>query len=361
MSQQITIDNNDIYCPILKCIFNDPVIAGDGHTYEREAIQKWLEENGTSPITREYIEPIYYSNMFMKNIVDQVLFNNPDLKCEQYVLTICITDIVNSIHNNMFDINRITNVIIKGFENIEWSKEMNILLDHPNILEIVKKINLDEFDIQIKHEIIDGRVIDWFIDECKNIDAVIYIIENTNYDIHENKTLLTGLIAVDAKIDKKIAECFLHKYSGINMTKRIIQNGNNIGDYIFGELCMRKDGHEIIDKILSENKDILKNNKNLSLSLYLTCSFGSIENIKVLQKYGACTNLVKYKGNTCIMAACKNSNIEVIQYLLGNVSNIMEKDKKGKSILYYIANISDNNYDLYKKIIDKYHRELVDK
>ena len=29
----------------------DPVIAADGHSYEREAMQKWLTQHATSPVT----------------------------------------------------------------------------------------------------------------------------------------------------------------------------------------------------------------------------------------------------------------------------------------------------------------------
>ena len=29
----------------------DPVLAADGHTYEREAIERWLENNDESPVT----------------------------------------------------------------------------------------------------------------------------------------------------------------------------------------------------------------------------------------------------------------------------------------------------------------------
>ena len=40
-------------CPITFDLFRDPVVAEDGHTYEREAITKWISEHGTSPLTRE--------------------------------------------------------------------------------------------------------------------------------------------------------------------------------------------------------------------------------------------------------------------------------------------------------------------
>ena len=40
-------------CPMTMELYKDPVIcAGDGHTYEREAIEKWFSDNSKSPLTR---------------------------------------------------------------------------------------------------------------------------------------------------------------------------------------------------------------------------------------------------------------------------------------------------------------------
>jgi len=38
-------------CPITGEVMVDPVICADGHSYERAAIQTWLAEHGTSPMT----------------------------------------------------------------------------------------------------------------------------------------------------------------------------------------------------------------------------------------------------------------------------------------------------------------------
>ena len=46
-------DNDELVCPITMEIFRDPVLAGDGRVYEREAITRWILEHGTSPFTRE--------------------------------------------------------------------------------------------------------------------------------------------------------------------------------------------------------------------------------------------------------------------------------------------------------------------
>lgn len=45
--------DNPLICPITWQIFTDPVIAEDGHTYERKFIIEWIKDNGTSPLTRQ--------------------------------------------------------------------------------------------------------------------------------------------------------------------------------------------------------------------------------------------------------------------------------------------------------------------
>ena len=40
-------------CPILMDVMRDPVIAADGHTYEKVAIEQWFLKARTSPTTNE--------------------------------------------------------------------------------------------------------------------------------------------------------------------------------------------------------------------------------------------------------------------------------------------------------------------
>ncbi|KAL4575986.1 hypothetical protein LXL04_012074 [Taraxacum kok-saghyz] len=42
---------NHFICPILKDVMVDPCVAADGYTYDRRAIEKWLEESESSPMT----------------------------------------------------------------------------------------------------------------------------------------------------------------------------------------------------------------------------------------------------------------------------------------------------------------------
>eukprot|EP00041_Stephanoeca_diplocostata_P019135 m.407163 g.407163 ORF g.407163 m.407163 type:complete len:333 (+) comp21219_c0_seq10:1058-2056(+) len=60
----------DYCCPITQELFEDPVIAMDGHTYERLHIVKWLESHETSPFTGEVMESKHLvPNHRLKSIV----------------------------------------------------------------------------------------------------------------------------------------------------------------------------------------------------------------------------------------------------------------------------------------------------
>lgn len=43
-------------CPITCEVFKKPVVASDGHTYEYEAIRKWLHTSDRSPMTGEKLK-----------------------------------------------------------------------------------------------------------------------------------------------------------------------------------------------------------------------------------------------------------------------------------------------------------------
>ena len=50
LEAQVQLDE-ELTCPITAELMVDPVIAADGQTYEREAMELWLEKHDTSPLT----------------------------------------------------------------------------------------------------------------------------------------------------------------------------------------------------------------------------------------------------------------------------------------------------------------------
>lgn len=59
-------------CPIRQGPCRDPVVASDGQTYDRRALQPWLRRRGTSPLTREALHPQLFSNHFAAQVAEQI-------------------------------------------------------------------------------------------------------------------------------------------------------------------------------------------------------------------------------------------------------------------------------------------------
>jgi len=58
-------------CPISFQIMRDPVVAGDGHTYERDSIETWLKTKDTSPLTGQVIPKTTTPNFALKKLITE--------------------------------------------------------------------------------------------------------------------------------------------------------------------------------------------------------------------------------------------------------------------------------------------------
>ncbi|KAG6550963.1 hypothetical protein Mapa_007578 [Marchantia paleacea] len=81
----LTRPPKDFVCPITNQLFNDPVTLETGQTYERKAIQEWLDRgNTTCPITRQtlVISALPKTNYVLKRVVDSWKEQHPELAAE---------------------------------------------------------------------------------------------------------------------------------------------------------------------------------------------------------------------------------------------------------------------------------------
>ena len=69
---------NDWLCPITLHFMRDPVIAEDGHSYERSAITEWLQHNNTSPKTNLRLRSTnLVPNIALRNTIQDYFAKNP--------------------------------------------------------------------------------------------------------------------------------------------------------------------------------------------------------------------------------------------------------------------------------------------
>lgn len=63
------VEADGLECPICYCVFDDPVMASDGHTYCYKCITECLKTSKNSPITREVLNGVLKSNYAVKKMI----------------------------------------------------------------------------------------------------------------------------------------------------------------------------------------------------------------------------------------------------------------------------------------------------
>ena len=107
-----TLIRPDIICPISLSIMVDPVIAADGHTYERLYIEKWFIKSNNSPKTNKILHnKKLISNYNLKSIISCIIKNSSD-------------------DNLIKEYNYIKNIYTNEKKNLE-NKNKNNIIDNP--------------------------------------------------------------------------------------------------------------------------------------------------------------------------------------------------------------------------------------
>ena len=113
-------------CPITYARMRDPVIAMDGHTYERMAIERWIAENVDrvvlSPLTGIPMGRLLIPNYTLKKAIeeyDQPLIHQAETQIRNDIIQITLNNVIQDINNNMYDNNNIHN-IMKNLNDLNY-------------------------------------------------------------------------------------------------------------------------------------------------------------------------------------------------------------------------------------------------
>jgi hypothetical protein len=60
---------DEYVCPITHALMEDPVVAQDGFSYERDAIADWFSKKASSPKTGIHISTMLYANQNLKSLI----------------------------------------------------------------------------------------------------------------------------------------------------------------------------------------------------------------------------------------------------------------------------------------------------
>lgn len=292
--------NEYIRCPITKDIFLDPVVAEDGHIYERTAIEKWFKTHSISPMTGTKINnKIVFPVFHIKKIINDLITDNPKLKEEQYQLP-----------------------------KLKFKKHIKLvyqLIDNNQFNELLK---YDEFDLKKfnRHKLIkllkkckNNNIIKYFIDNIINVGVKILIKVRHNktpvygkllhlmarYSTIENiKYLLNNKrINIMSKTSDNNFVTHLACYNNLDTLKLFIDNGvpintpNSFGNYPIHIACW-ENKLDIIKYLIEKYKvDINCKNNHGFRPIHYLCKYGSFDSIEYFLKQNVNINCRTNKGN----------------------------------------------------------------
>ncbi len=288
-----------ISCPITHQIFRYPVLAEDGHSYEKSAIENWLSTSLKSPLTNKLlVDTTLHTNFSMKMIVDYFLDIHPEWKERQHSIYYSYTDLMK------YPILDILNYVIQMEPT------------YPLINSIVKAW-FKSISSEIMQEFIDRLVKENYLNhiiEGWSWATLIYVY-GTNY--------LIGYM-LEKELDW---ECkYINDYTLFHFLI------NTPEEYIFE-----------LEKCLEKHPYLLNAKTSGGMTpLYIACNIGHQVYIEWLTISGADINVQDNTGKTpfhYLMISNEDDNddiLESIECLLEKGADINIVDNDGNTVLHYM-------------------------
>lgn len=225
-------------CCITKELMINPVIDKDGHSYEKDAIEKWLDNNTTSPITRNVLLPTDLTpNRNLKDSIKQYMIDN------------------NIEQSTSIDYNVPLPKYLWNGEDV--NTDIMIFKDN-------NTVTLQVPDISVRPGFHICCVIDksYSMDENIPIGSEGYI---TKLDIvkHSVKTILYSMTSFDSLSIVSFSDTITVECENITMNSEGKRKVNELVDAI------KTDGATNIYSGLKRGLDILQNETNKNSSLFL--------------------------------------------------------------------------------------------
>ncbi len=307
----ITLNKHDFLCPITMELFRDPVIAQDGITYERVAIEEWFSKSKTSPITREKISIKLYPNIFLRNQINKLISENPNLKSKQY---------------------ETTDITMPSIKRIYKTKSYGRILNYKNynIEELIEKnkktVTKKKFGFIKKNvEICETCVLKQLLRNCKDERILNYFLDNA-----------INLGAKNSNHNKLIH--FLCEFSPVNIVVMAVNKGADLksktkkGLYPIHFAC-KGSNLEVVKYLIENGVDLEAEANNGWKPIHYACRHGSYSLIKYVINSGVTVDYI----NNRIARFVKRNKLH-LNKLLNKNSNLNQVQKN--DIINYIVETS---------------------
>lgn len=307
----------NIKCPITLAIMCDPVTASDGITYERQAIEEYLQKKDvTSPITREKLDSKINPAIGIKSIIDDFVKQYPEAKNEMYV----------PIKKKHTDHNKAVREI---FEKKNYSK---LLQYH---------------DFYLESCILYQNYFLKFL-ELGSVDHLKYFINNTfNLEIElDGKNKLIHLVANAGRSE---IVCYL-------IEKEVKVNNSNNSKQRPLHLVLAHCNIDAIRLIMnkSNNANTMTTNGNYPIHCLMTnTKLNEVEMVEIMEMFDNINKYNKQRKVLPIHLACQFQKKATILYLIEHGAILDKKDNNGDYPIHCLINNDNLSDDDLVEILPK--------
>ncbi|MFN7095826.1 MAG: ankyrin repeat domain-containing protein, partial [Burkholderiales bacterium] len=304
--------------------FKEPVIAEDGHTYEKEAITKWVKEKGTSPKTREKISNRFFTNWDKKSQIAEFLDEHK--LCSQAAFIAAIK---------------------KG--NVKEVRQLNYLEDY---LEAKDDEGLTPLHIAAQSE--QNEMVMFLLNQGANIEAKTNEGSTPLHLAVSNEAIVDTLLKAGAKINAQTnyGENALHlaAYKGyLASCKLLIQYNINLNlkaSRDFTALHYAIEGNQIavVEYLMNVGAYLQAKTDFLGLTpLHLAIVFGNFECVQLLLEQGADIETKGRLGGTPLHVAARKGQAELVKLLLSKGAQLQVQDGMLRTPLHLAVMEKDND------------------
>ena len=229
---------HEYLCPISQDVMMNPVIAKDGFTYEREAIEKWFETNSTSPLTRASMSRKLLENKTLKILITDwktknILTENtgPNMKIIKIEDTAiefeCRDD--SNIWDLIYKIYNVTGHIPEQytFKQIGWYSRDTVVKSIDSSIEVVIKDD-EEITIKIMRGTEEETNQKTRIPSYYTVKNLIYLKTYDNFHLNEiwcnlkqcGDNFSTGQLLSSTQRIANLASAQFHIFSNVDPVRR---------------------------------------------------------------------------------------------------------------------------------------------
>lgn len=369
---------NYLKCPITREIMVNPVVATDGFTYEKSAIENWLSRKKISPVSgQELKSPTLFENKLIKGLIytfnyskNQYYFyknklinvkRKSDINKKNTLLNIKIKEkdiilskeILRKCLDNYFkstldlklcceemkkaiDLNPIDSEIILNYANIlRYSGKFEDALKYNKKLKLINESELISKYMKIRIYSEMGQKFE-AIEKLENLLLVNLISEHTLLDI---RFLSTTYLSTDfLEISEDYIKAYLRE---IPHDPRALSHMINL-QYI----------NEQFEKVINESKEYLIHNPDdVSVLFYLAESHKELENTEeALRIYQNVNNFSKdktVKAKSLYKSAVLRDNKKEFALIIKELEESFNLDPKEEADIFLAALYTDNK--MYNK------------